>query len=268
MVQSPSILVYISLLTIGELVICENAVENKTKVLTTTSANKVQTITPWRDNRIVSHPTRGCDSAPNDSNTTCEGIITTTRYKTTKRPTTTYKPKTSKPQTSKANNSKAKNSKVNNPTTGPKSDKRMSNNGPRKSLPSVNQKRTLVNNQTTANDGSINDFKTMYPVNIWKVNGFYTEDYIHLINSHWFKFEPPNSTSHYVLGLLYTIIMIFGCFGNSLVIFMYTKLVTSLTHNNYNNNNNMCLVWGTKLLFIIYFKNNSENLLLIFKIRD
>lgn len=251
MVQSPSILVYISLLMVGELAICGNAVENKTKVQTTTSVNKVQTITPWQDNKIVLHPTRGCDSAPNNSSTTCEGIITTIKYKITNRLATTLKPKTPKPQTSKANNSKAKNSKINSPTTGPKSDKRMSNNGPRKSLPSVNLKRTTVNNHTTANDGSINDFKTKYPVNMWKVNGFYKEDYMHLINSHWFKFEPPNPTSHYVLGLLYTIIMMFGCFGNSLVIFMYTKLVTSFTYNNHNIPCRQYLVWGTEYPFIL-----------------
>lgn len=57
----------------------------------------------------------------------------------------------------------------------------------------------------------------------WKDHGFYTDDYIHLINVHWFKFHPPADTSHYVLGTLYTIIMVFGCFGNSLVIFMYIK---------------------------------------------
>lgn len=67
------------------------------------------------------------------------------------------------------------------------------------------------------------DFKTKYPVNLWKDHGIYTDDYIKLINSHWLKFVPPHPMSHYILGLLYTVIMVFGCTGNSLVIFMYFK---------------------------------------------
>lgn len=69
------------------------------------------------------------------------------------------------------------------------------------------------------------DFKDQYLAQSgkWKDHGFYTDDYIQLINVHWFKFRPPADTAHYVLGILYTIIMVFGCFGNSLVIFMYIK---------------------------------------------
>ncbi|CAI6363415.1 unnamed protein product [Macrosiphum euphorbiae] len=76
------------------------------------------------------------------------------------------------------------------------------------------------------------DFKTKYPVNLWKDHGLYTDDYIKLINSHWLKFMPPNPMSHYVLGLLYTIIMVFGCTGNSLVIFMYFKCKSLQTPAN------------------------------------
>jgi len=73
----------------------------------------------------------------------------------------------------------------------------------------------------------MSDFKTKYPIDTWKEHGFYTDDYMKLINSHWFKFMPPNATSHYILGFLYSVIMVLGCFGNSLVIFMYIKLVIS-----------------------------------------
>ncbi|XP_026823155.1 opsin, ultraviolet-sensitive-like [Rhopalosiphum maidis] len=76
------------------------------------------------------------------------------------------------------------------------------------------------------------DFKTKYPVNLWKDHGIYTDDYIKLINSHWLKFMPPHPTSHYVLGVLYTVIMMFGCTGNSLVIFMYFKCKSLQTPAN------------------------------------
>lgn len=78
----------------------------------------------------------------------------------------------------------------------------------------------------TADDGSVEtDFKTKYPVGLWKEHGFYTDEYLELINSHWFTFTPPNPTSHYLFAVLYTVIMVCGCFGNSLVIFMYIKSV-------------------------------------------
>lgn len=80
----------------------------------------------------------------------------------------------------------------------------------------------------------MSDFNTKYPIDTWKAHGFYTDDYMKLINSHWLKFMPPNATSHYILGVLYSVIMVLGCFGNSLVIFMYIKLVKKQTLRFYN----------------------------------
>lgn len=74
------------------------------------------------------------------------------------------------------------------------------------------------------------NFKNTYPTDTWKDHGFYTDDYIKLINKHWFKFTPPNDMSHYILGFLYIIIMVIGCLGNFLVIFMYIKLVLNTTY--------------------------------------
>jgi r-opsin len=105
--------------------------------------------------------------------------------------------------------------KYSNVTIWPKPDKRLSN---------TVQKTANVNTSNHTDEIEVMpDFKTKYPINKWKEHGFYTDDYMNLINIHWFKFEPPNATSHYILGLLYTVIMVLGCFGNSLVIFMYIK---------------------------------------------
>lgn len=106
-------------------------------------------------------------------------------------------------------------------TIWPKPDKRLSD---------AAQKTPNVNTSNHTDEIVVMpDFKTKYPINKWKENGFYTDDYIKLINIHWFQFEPPNATSHYVLGSLYAAIMVLGCFGNALVIFMYIKLVISYT---------------------------------------
>jgi len=104
-------------------------------------------------------------------------------------------------------------------TVWPKPDKRLSDAAHK--TPNVNT------SNLTEEIVVMSDFKTKYPIDMWKEHGFYTDDYMKLINSHWFKFKPPNATSHYILGFLYSVIMVLGCFGNSLVIFMYIKLVTS-----------------------------------------
>lgn len=85
--------------------------------------------------------------------------------------------------------------------------------------------KTLIPNRTDGVAADDADPMAKYPIAMWKDHGFYTDDYIKLINGHWLKFAPPSSTAHYVLGTLYTVIMVFGCFGNSLVIFMYIKSV-------------------------------------------
>lgn len=227
MVRYPPILIYISLFTIWEHALCENVVKNEIIIPTITTVDIVRAITPWwRDIQFVSNLTLGCGSGSNNNSTTCGGIITTVKYNVTKRlviTSTTYKPKTTKPPRSNVKNPKFKNM-----TVSLKLNKKNNSSGTRKSLPSTNRK-TAANIQIITTNGPttilVTDFKTKYPITDWKVYGFYTDDYMRLINNHWFKFEPPNTTSHYILGILYTVIMMFGCFGNSLVIFMYTKLV-------------------------------------------
>ncbi|XP_025192489.1 opsin-2-like isoform X2 [Melanaphis sacchari] len=116
------------------------------------------------------------------------------------------------------------NLKYSNVTIWPKHDKRLSD--PVQKTPNIN---TLNHTNEIV---VMSDFKSKYSINKWKEHRFYKDDYIKLINNHWFKFEPPNATSHYILGLLYTVIMVLGCFGNSLVIFMYIKCKSLQTPAN------------------------------------
>lgn len=117
--------------------------------------------------------------------------------------------------------------KPRNTTAWPRPDKRLSD-GVRKAPPTAAAAATTAEANQTDESVVVADFKARYPVDMWKDHGFYTDEYMQLINGHWFKFEPPNATSHYVLGSLYAVIMVFGCFGNFLVIFMYIKLVYAL----------------------------------------
>lgn len=105
----------------------------------------------------------------------------------------------------------------------PKPDKRVGGGKPAGPAP---PNRTADGGDPAAGTAPVDaDFKTKYPTDMWKDHGFYTDDYVRLINGHWFKFMPPGPTAHYVLAVLYTVIMVFGCSGNFLVIFMYIKSV-------------------------------------------
>lgn len=109
-------------------------------------------------------------------------------------------------------------------TVWPKPDKRLG--GGKLAEPAPPPNRTANNSNLAARTMPVDaDFKAKYPTDMWKDHGFYTDDYVRLINGHWFKFIPPGPTAHYVLAVLYTVIMVFGCSGNFLVIFMYIKSV-------------------------------------------
>lgn len=147
--------------------------------------------------------------------------LTTAKPKTSKSVATTTKlPNATKPaKTVQKNNFKYREG-----TVWPKIDKRLSD--------ALHKTSNVNTSNLTEEIVVMSDFKAKYPINEWKKYGFYTDDYMQLINSHWFKFRPPNATSHYILGFLYAVIMVFGCFGNSLVIFMYIKCKSLQTPAN------------------------------------
>lgn len=44
-----------------------------------------------------------------------------------------------------------------------------------------------------------------------------------VVNPHWLKFDPPSHLSHLVLAAIYIVILIVGCFGNGLVIYLFAR---------------------------------------------
>lgn len=69
-------------------------------------------------------------------------------------------------------------------------------------------------------------FKQQWPVRLWRERGWYTDDYLVLINSHWLRFPPPDPKVNYALGSLYIVMMVVGSSGNALVLLMYLRYVT------------------------------------------
>ncbi|XP_026820091.1 melanopsin-like isoform X1 [Rhopalosiphum maidis] len=256
------IFICISFFVFNTFTFCKSIIKTETSFLTTVqlpaNVNTVNTKVPsvvWPQIQ-VSNPTRDWNfkSELNNSLTFHDStavknvskrlaIISNRNLTTTNRNnsnliktnhTTTIKPKspksgnaTTKPSlniTKPTKFGQKNNLKYSNVTIWPKPDKRLSN---------TVQKTANVNTSNHTDEIEVmSDFKTKYPINKWKEHGFYTDDYMNLINIHWFKFEPPNATSHYILGLLYTVIMVLGCFGNSLVIFMYIKCKSLQTPAN------------------------------------
>ncbi|XP_064544434.1 opsin, ultraviolet-sensitive [Drosophila montana] len=49
----------------------------------------------------------------------------------------------------------------------------------------------------------------------------YDLDYIAKVNPFWLQFEPPGTSSFYIMAGLYCLISVVGCFGNAFVIFMF-----------------------------------------------
>jgi len=240
--------------------IADVVVKNETEFPTTTTVNRVRTA-EWQEDQTW-NLTRDCNSKSNDGTAIIlknvvkrlaksainSTINTTTTITTTAITTiTTSKMKTRKPGAivvTMRSSSKRFLQNVTRPaksvkkisgafnvrnakTTGPKPNMRLSSDdgSVHKTLHADDDVRTPSRNASDKLTAVVatTDFKSKYPTKLWRDHGFYTDDYIKLINGHWFKFMPPRPLSHYILGFLYVIIMVFGCFGNFLVIFMYIK---------------------------------------------
>lgn len=83
---------------------------------------------------------------------------------------------------------------------------------------------SIIVNETKANGSDVYEiFISLHPVEDWKALGYFTEDYLHVISKHWLQFPPAHHGSHYILAVLYAIIMTVGVTGNFLVIFMFLR---------------------------------------------
>lgn len=83
---------------------------------------------------------------------------------------------------------------------------------------------SIIVNETKANGSDVYEiFISLHPVEDWKALGYFTEDYLHVISKHWLQFPPAHHGSHYILAVLYALIMTVGVTGNFLVIFMFLR---------------------------------------------
>ncbi|XP_013138793.1 PREDICTED: opsin, ultraviolet-sensitive-like isoform X1 [Papilio polytes] len=75
-------------------------------------------------------------------------------------------------------------------------------------------------------------FKEKWPIHLWKENGWFSDEYLFMINPHWLRFSPPPPVIHYTLASIYIAILVTGCFGNIMVLYMYCRCRTLRTAGN------------------------------------
>lgn len=66
-------------------------------------------------------------------------------------------------------------------------------------------------------------FKQNWPVSLWTQYGFFSDDYLDLINEHWLQFPPPSESLQKFLGGFYVMFSTIGCWGNIIVLLMYLR---------------------------------------------
>lgn len=65
----------------------------------------------------------------------------------------------------------------------------------------------------------LQNFTEIFPVEQWKMKGFFVDSDLLAINCHWMKFEPLKPSVHFKLAVIYIIVFIAGLLSNSLVIY-------------------------------------------------
>lgn len=69
----------------------------------------------------------------------------------------------------------------------------------------------------------IKRFEMLYPIEEWMAAGYFTRDYLTIVNPHWLRFAPRPKWQHYALAISYMVIMFVGVTGNFLVIYLFAR---------------------------------------------
>lgn len=69
-------------------------------------------------------------------------------------------------------------------------------------------------------------FKELYPVEHWKVEGFFEDDDLLSVSCHWLGFNPPRPSLHFLLAVIYILVFLIGLLSNSLVLYVIGRRLT------------------------------------------
>lgn len=66
-------------------------------------------------------------------------------------------------------------------------------------------------------------FVSVYPVSVWKSEGFFDDADLLEINCHWLQFEPTKPSAHFLLAIIYVAVFVVGCVSNTLVVYILLR---------------------------------------------
>lgn len=66
-------------------------------------------------------------------------------------------------------------------------------------------------------------FVRLYPISVWKTEGFFDDADLLEINCHWLQFEPPKPSAHFLLAIIYVGVFVVGCVSNTLVVYILLR---------------------------------------------
>ena len=66
----------------------------------------------------------------------------------------------------------------------------------------------------------LRNFTEIYPVDEWKMKGFFDDSDLLDINCHWMEFEPFEPYAYFTLAITYIIVLLIGFFSNAFVIYI------------------------------------------------
>ena len=82
----------------------------------------------------------------------------------------------------------------------------------------------------------LQNFTEIYPVEKWKIQGFFSDSDLLNINCHWMEFEPFEPFVHFTLAIIFNIVLLAGFISNAFVIYIivwYAILI--IIYRLYNN---------------------------------
>lgn len=66
-------------------------------------------------------------------------------------------------------------------------------------------------------------FVSLYPISVWKSDGFFDDADLMDINCHWLQFEPTRPSAHFLLAIVYVVVFAIGCVSNMVVVYILLR---------------------------------------------
>ncbi|XP_041971319.1 opsin Rh3-like isoform X2 [Aricia agestis] len=93
-------------------------------------------------------------------------------------------------------------------------------------------KNETIDTNKTRKEELVERFRRLWHIDAWQELGYFSDDYLYLINEHWLQFPPPSEKYQRFLGGIYIFFSTVGCWGNVIVLMMYLRCRSLRTPGN------------------------------------